>query len=117
MAAPKGHKRYGGRTKGIPNKSTQTLIEKCEAYNIDVFEAMLKIASEATVPFEKFGYLKEIAQYILPKRKALEVDATVNMDLAKKAQEYSEIPIIEQIHLLRSEAERLELELLESRKK
>ena len=30
MAAPKGHKRYGGRTKGTPNKTTVIAIEAIE---------------------------------------------------------------------------------------
>lgn len=77
MPAPKGHKRYGGRAKGVVNRKTQTLIEKCEAKGVDVFELMLEYAIHPCEPALRFAALKELAQYVYPKRKALEVTGEV----------------------------------------
>lgn len=73
MAAPKGHPRYGGRTKGHPNKKTQDLIQICEDEGLDPFRAMLKQAQLIDEPKAKFDALERICQYIYPKRKALEM--------------------------------------------
>lgn len=64
--------RHGGRQKGTPNRKTLSLIEKCEEYGIDVFEEMLKALQQEPEPKERFNMAKEIAQYIYPKRKAIE---------------------------------------------
>jgi hypothetical protein len=71
MGAPKGHKKYGGRVAGTPNKKTQTLIEKCEARGLDIWEAMIELVLEAKGT-DKFKMLSEMAQYTFPKRKAIE---------------------------------------------
>lgn len=70
----------GGRQKGTPNKRTQNVIDKLAALKCDPIEAMARIAKDA----EKAGDLnvasqmyKELAQYIAPKRKAIEMTAEV----------------------------------------
>lgn len=69
----KGEKTPGsGRQKGTPNKVTQSLEEKCALMGVDVFEEMLKIATNEEHP-DRFSCLKELAQYLYPKRKALEI--------------------------------------------
>jgi hypothetical protein len=67
--------RFGGRTKGIPNKSTKELIdrikEKYEGYC--PVEAMCEIALDPTSePSIKLMANKEVAQYLYPKRKAIQ---------------------------------------------
>ena len=73
MAWEKGKPRPSGagRKAGTPNKKTQTLIEKCEAKGLDIWDAMLELALEASGT-DKFKMLSEMAQYVFPKRKALE---------------------------------------------
>lgn len=61
-----------GRQKGTPNKSTQSLMEKCEAKGVDVFEAMLEYVTQPSTMELRFAALKELCQYLYPKRKALE---------------------------------------------
>lgn len=107
MAAPKGHPRYGGRKKGTPNKNTQDLFATCEKHGLDVFGSMVKIAVETEDPILRFGFLKEIAQYLHPKRKALEVSGDMDVELAQKAQQVAELSTEEQIELLEAELKRL----------
>lgn len=73
MAAPKGHKRYGGRIKGTPNKSTQDLLKICEEEGIEPFRAMLRQLAELDEPKDRFDALEKVCQYLYPKRKALEL--------------------------------------------
>lgn len=77
MAAPKGHPRYGGRSKGTPNRFSQNLIEICKEKDLDVFEALVEIAKNDSHP-DNFHSLKELAQYLYPKRKSLEHSGEVN---------------------------------------
>lgn len=68
-----GHEKKGGRAKGVPNKLTRTLIEKCEDRGIDLFEAFLEIIQDPDADNQlRFQALKEAAQYVYPKRKAIE---------------------------------------------
>lgn len=60
-----------GRKKGTPNRFTQNLMKICEERNLDVFESMVQIALESENP-NRFPALKELAQYLYPKRKAIE---------------------------------------------
>lgn len=65
-------KKTGGRQKGTPNKATQDLMAICEAKGLDPFAAMVELAVTETNRDKKFDRLKEIAQYLYPKRKAVE---------------------------------------------
>lgn len=68
----KGQKTEGsGRKPGTPNKKTQDLFRICEERGLNVFESMVELALEA-VDEVKFNRLREIAQYLYPKRKAIE---------------------------------------------
>ena len=76
----KGNK-TGGRTKGTPNKATQYTIDRLEELDFDPLDAMVRIAKQA----EKEGELsvaaqlcKEMASYIYPKRKAIDVELSSN---------------------------------------
>lgn len=63
----------GGRVKGTPNKDTQSLFETCEKHGVDVFEAMVICVKEATTTADRFAYLKDLAPYLYPKRKSVEI--------------------------------------------
>lgn len=78
MAWPKGVPRLAhvGRQKGTPNRKTRTVEETCAKYNFDPIEAMINIYMTTQDESLKLSAAKEVAQYILPKRKALEVSTT-----------------------------------------
>lgn len=109
MAWPKGTPRPpgAGRAKGTPNKVTSDLLAICERKGINPFEALLELSNHPDVGI-KIQALKEVCQYIYPKRKALEVDSTINVELAKKAQEYEQLSKEKQIELMREEIQKLE---------
>lgn len=69
-------KKTGGRKKGTPNKKTSTIQEKLDALDCDPIIAMVKLAKEAhqggDLPLAGSMY-KELAQYVYPKRKAVEL--------------------------------------------
>ena len=68
-------KKTGGRQKGTPNKDTKALQDRiAERYpGWDPVEAMAEIAQDDTNDVMiRLAALKEIAQYIHPKRKAIE---------------------------------------------
>lgn len=75
MAYPKGKPRHpnSGRPKGLPNKATQDLLAICEAKGINLFAAMLDIAMAEPDPAKQFDMYEKCAQYVLPKRKALDI--------------------------------------------
>lgn len=72
MAFEPNHKKLGGRKKGTLNRKTEDLLEICERNGVNVFEAMVQLAVNARGDDVKFDRLREIAQYIYPKRKAVE---------------------------------------------
>jgi len=81
-----GASKTGGRKAGTPNKKTTELLDKIEAFckergieGYDPVIQMVEIANhdEADLPL-KLNAAKEVAQYIHPKRKALEVDQAIN---------------------------------------
>ena len=63
----------GGRKKGTPNKRTQEVIDKLADLDCDPITGMAKIALDEKNPPELRGRMfSELAQYIAPKRKAIE---------------------------------------------
>ena len=119
MAAPKNHPRYGGRVKGIPNKKTQSLIERCDDLGVDPFDVLLRVAKG---DWEALGYdsptniivtkqgsyeqdvitlesrvnaAKELCQYLYPKRKAIELSGDVDLSVVNRAKELESMDIKE----------------------
>ena len=83
MPRPKGLPKTGGRAKGTPNKRTQSVMEKLEALGCDPIAGLAKIAMNKRqklgvrkdVPIElRAQMFKELAQYVAPKRKAIEIN-------------------------------------------
>lgn len=74
---PIGQKKTGGRVKGTPNKATQEIIDKLKELDCDPIAGLARIAQlamdEADLKTAKDAY-KELAQYIAPKRKQVEVE-------------------------------------------
>lgn len=83
-AGSKPGERRGGRKKGTPNKKTASIQEKLDAMGCDPLEGMALIAQGAMEAndFTLAGSMyKELAQYVAPKRKALDVIAKVKAQL------------------------------------
>lgn len=65
-------KKFGGRKKGVPNKKTLAVAEKLEALGCDPIEGLARIAMDSDEESLRLQANKELAQYIAPKRKAIE---------------------------------------------
>ena len=48
MAAPKGHPRYGGRTKGVPNRVTREIKGMAQGYGPEALRCAVKIMRKKT---------------------------------------------------------------------
>lgn len=109
---PKGYKKTGGRVAGTPNRASLQVAELCAFHNCSPAEILIDFATTEDpikMPY-KFQAAKELALYIYPKIQALTVVGQVDVELSRKAKEVSELPKVEQIKLLRAEADRLENE-------
>ena len=74
MGRPKGLAKTGGRKLGTPNKNSQALSERLESLGCDPIEGLAKIALDpATKPELKVRCFAELAQYVYPKRKAVDL--------------------------------------------
>jgi len=65
----------GGRGKGTPNKKTLLVHEQMEQLGFDPIESMIEISKQAMADknYALAGQMaKELAQYVYPKRKAVE---------------------------------------------
>lgn len=91
MGRPKGMAKTGGRKAGTPNRKSMALVERCEAMGIDPFEEMLKMANDPMLvdPHLRFNALKELCQYLYPKRKSIDINADVDWDIIERAKELS----------------------------
>jgi hypothetical protein len=70
----------GGRKKGTPNKRTMELAERLEAMGCDPLEGMARIAMDPESPPELRGRMyAELAQYVYPKRRAIDTGETGNV--------------------------------------
>jgi hypothetical protein len=71
---PLGLPKTGGRKKGTQNKATLTVAEKLEALGCDPIEGMARIAMDKKNSPEIRGrYYSELAQYLYPKRKPVDI--------------------------------------------
>ncbi len=77
-----------GRPRGSKNKLTLEVIDRLEALGCDPIEGMARIAmDENTEPNLRAQMYKELAQYIAPKRRAMEVQADVGYSWADAIRE------------------------------
>lgn len=60
-----------GRKRGTPNRKTQTLEEICIRKGIDPFEGLLELCMHEDAGI-RLSALKEVNQYLHPKRRAIE---------------------------------------------
>lgn len=81
MAFQKGRAKTGGREKGTKNKLNLGVKEKLDAKGVDCIDEMLMIANETEDLNLKFAVYKELANFVYPKRKAVEMTADVDMPI------------------------------------
>ena len=82
MGRPKGLPKTGGRQAGTSNRKTQALLEKLDSLGCDPIEGLAKIALAPETPPElKVRCLAELAQYVYPKRKAIDLSTDPNSTL------------------------------------
>jgi hypothetical protein len=63
----------GGRSVGTPNRSTAEVRQQLEALGCDPIVGMAKIAIDESQPMAlRASMYRELAQYVAPKRKAIE---------------------------------------------
>lgn len=66
--------RRGGRQKGTPNKRTQAVTKILATVGCDPIEGMARIAMDETAELGiRAQMYKELAQYVAPKRKAVQI--------------------------------------------
>jgi len=86
MADNNGNK-TGGRKKGTPNKITVEVIELLEQLNCNPVEGLARLALESNCEEMKFKAYKELAQYVAPKRRAIDLRASDSMTHEEKLKE------------------------------
>lgn len=99
-------KKTGGRSAGVPNRKTQSLIQMCEDMNFCPFEAMLTIAKDSEHK-DSAMMLKEVATYLYPKRKSLEHSGSLDPKMMEAAERVASMSKEEQIALLEAELKEL----------
>lgn len=79
MSTPGGKRSGAGRPKGAKNKRTQEIIDRLEDLDCDPIEGMAMISADPTSsPELKFQCFKELAQYVAPKRKAMDMNQSID---------------------------------------
>jgi len=74
-----GYREGAGRPKGSLGEKTKAVQSKLEELGCDPIEALAKISmDQSNTPELRFQANKELAQYVAPKRKAIEMDALVD---------------------------------------
>ena len=74
MARPKGLAKTGGRQRGTPNKKTHELVVKLEQLGCDPIAGLAQFAMDSETSRElRVRCYAELAQYVHPKRKAMDL--------------------------------------------
>lgn len=76
-------RKTGGRVAGTPNKRTAEITERLAALGCDPIEGMARLAmDESNAPELRGRMFAELAQYVAPKRKAIEHSTEDGLGLA-----------------------------------
>ncbi len=90
----------GGRQKGSTNKR-RSIEDVCLELGLDPFKEMGKIACDAN-DMNRFQALKELSQYLEPKRKAVEVSGSLDVHLQQELERLMKLPESELLEMLKS---------------
>jgi hypothetical protein len=92
MAIKGGARPGSGRPPGKANKRSQEIQDRLDALECDPIEGMAMIAMDPnTDDALKLQCYKELAQYIAPKRKAIDMEATMNGQVTIEVVRFSEL--------------------------
>lgn len=89
--AAKGQPKSGGRKKGTPNKNSLTVLDQVAAQGFDVIADVVKCIRLCDDPKDRGMMGIKLAEFIYPKRKAMEVDLSAAVGLTNTAEELEEI--------------------------
>ena len=81
MSFKPGHKKIGGRAKGVPNKFTRSVMEICQEMNFDPVQGLIELARCAEDEGNRVTAHKELMKYIYPQRKAVEHSGSIDTGL------------------------------------
>lgn len=81
MAAPKGHKRYGGRQKGVKNKSTVDIKEALAPYGDKLVEGLVALTQSPDLPIRLRATETALAYIHGKPRQASDVAVTGSMSI------------------------------------
>ena len=82
----------GGRTRGMPNRKTQAVIDRLEALGCDLIEGMARIAMDEKVGMSiRAQMYKELAQYVASKRKAVEMQVDGGFSLIDRIRQRDQL--------------------------
>ena len=86
MSRPLGLPKTGGRVRGTPNRKSADLLRRLKRMGCDPIEGLARIALDPEIrPELRVRCFAELAQYVYPKRKAVEADSHPVNDLGGKA--------------------------------
>ena len=76
MSRPQGMPKTGGRVRGTPNKKSVDLLRRLERLGCDPIEGLARIALDPQTDVTlKVRCFAELAQYVYPKRRAIDLAA------------------------------------------
>ena len=85
-----GHRDGAGRPKGSLGEKTKAVQAKLDQLGCDPIEALANISMDTSnTPELRFQANKELAQYVAPKRRAVEMDALVDGGLNVNVVQFS----------------------------
>lgn len=102
-----GKPKTGGRKVGTPNKATQKSVDvlaACQARGLDVFGSMVEIALNEPDTALRLNALKDLATYLAPKKRSMDVTHLSEVDVANE--EFEKMPLSKQAELLEQAAKR-----------
>ena len=86
-----GFRQGAGRPKGSLGEKTKAVQAKLDELGCDPIEALANISMDnSNTPELRFQANKELAQYIAPKRKAIEMDANLDGGLKVNLVQFAE---------------------------
>lgn len=86
MPRHKGTPKTGGRKKGTKNKAAFPVAELCNALGCNPIEVLIEFCQSKN-PSHRFMAARELAQYLQPKRRAIDISAPGLEDAIKNLSE------------------------------
>ncbi len=109
MSFQPGRSKTGGRKKGVKNKFNRDLAKICEDQDFNPFEALMDLAKNPkTKGGLKLGALKELCEYLFPKRRRMEFEGSAYLHIVREVEQLSKLPSAELKKLAEQELAREE---------